>query len=139
MLRHLPLPFILVPSFVSAQYTLQTDYFATSFFDSFNFYSGVDPTNGFVSYTGRDDSLISSSGDNAQMRVSTEQSTPNGRPSIRIESKEAYDTGLIIIDVKHMPGGICGTWPAFWTYGPNWPNGGEIGEQQQPYGGAVKC
>ncbi|KAI9720052.1 MAG: hypothetical protein M1812_003179 [Candelaria pacifica] len=25
-----------------------------------------------------------------------------------------------------MPGGICGTWPAFWTLGPDWPNGGEI-------------
>ena len=25
-----------------------------------------------------------------------------------------------------MPGGICGTWPAFWTVGPNWPNNGEI-------------
>ena len=20
----------------------------------------------------------------------------------------------------------CGTWPAFWLVGPNWPNGGEI-------------
>lgn len=25
-----------------------------------------------------------------------------------------------------MPGGICGTWPAFWTVGPNWPDAGEI-------------
>lgn len=25
-----------------------------------------------------------------------------------------------------MPGGICGTWPAFWTVGPNWPSNGEI-------------
>lgn len=25
-----------------------------------------------------------------------------------------------------MPGGICGTWPAFWSYGPNWPYSGEI-------------
>src|SRR5690348_578727 len=24
-----------------------------------------------------------------------------------------------------MPEG-CGTWPAFWMVGPNWPNGGEI-------------
>jgi hypothetical protein len=25
-----------------------------------------------------------------------------------------------------MPGGICGTWPAFWMFGPNWPSSGEI-------------
>ena len=25
-----------------------------------------------------------------------------------------------------MPGGICGTWPAFWMFGPNWPASGEI-------------
>ncbi|KAI9875363.1 MAG: hypothetical protein M1830_008581 [Pleopsidium flavum] len=25
-----------------------------------------------------------------------------------------------------MPGGVCGTWPAFWTVGPDWPNNGEI-------------
>jgi hypothetical protein len=25
-----------------------------------------------------------------------------------------------------MPGSVCGTWPAFWTVGPNWPNSGEI-------------
>jgi hypothetical protein len=24
-----------------------------------------------------------------------------------------------------MPVG-CGTWPAFWMFGPDWPNGGEI-------------
>lgn len=25
-----------------------------------------------------------------------------------------------------MPGGACGTWPAFWMLGPNWPVNGEI-------------
>jgi hypothetical protein len=29
------------------------------------------------------------------------------------------------MDSVHMPTG-CGTWPAFWTNGPNWPAGGEI-------------
>ncbi|KAL9112797.1 MAG: hypothetical protein Q9187_007722, partial [Circinaria calcarea] len=49
-----------------------------------------------------------------------------GRKSIRIESKVTYNSGLIIIDLAHMPGGICGTWPAFWSAGYNWPNQGEI-------------
>lgn len=119
--------FLLIAKLIHAQYILQTDYFQTGFFDSFDFFDGPDPTNGFVQYQGRDDSLISSSRSSAHMRVSTEQSTPGGRPSIRITSKESYKTGLIILDLAHMPGGICGTWPAFWTVGPNWPNGGEIG------------
>ena len=25
-----------------------------------------------------------------------------------------------------MPGSACGIWPAFWMFGPNWPNNGEI-------------
>lgn len=53
---------------------------------------------------------------------------PNGRMSVRLTSNKSYQSGLIILDVAHMPGGICGSWPAFWTVGPDWPNQGEIGE-----------
>lgn len=49
-----------------------------------------------------------------------------GRPSIRLESKEAYNHGLFIADFLHMPPSQCGLWPAFWSYGANWPSGGEI-------------
>jgi hypothetical protein len=49
-----------------------------------------------------------------------------GRPSVRIESQKSWTHGLFIADITHMPGGICGTWPALWTLGPNWPNNGEI-------------
>jgi hypothetical protein len=35
-----------------------------------------------------------------------------GRASVRIESKKTFTHGLIISDIAHMPGGICGTWPA---------------------------
>ena len=69
----------------------------------------------------------------------------SGRPSVRLESKEAYTHGLFIADFAHMPPGQCGVWPAcrstvfvripetkeltaraVWMYGPNWPNSGEI-------------
>lgn len=50
-----------------------------------------------------------------------------GRGSVRIESKKTYNKGLFIVDIKHMPGGICGTWPAFWSLGGGtWPQNGEI-------------
>lgn len=49
-----------------------------------------------------------------------------GRPSIRLESKESYDHGLFIADFLHMPPSQCGLWPAFWMYGSDWPYGGEL-------------
>jgi hypothetical protein len=47
----------------------------------------------------------------AQFGVDVTNKTPGGRPSIRIEGKKKYDSGLIVLDVEHMPFG-CGTWPA---------------------------
>ena len=32
----------------------------------------------------------------------------------------------MILDLAHMPGSVCGTWPAFWMLGSNWPSNGEI-------------
>jgi len=55
----------------------------------------------------------------------TKVASGRGRDSVRIESKKTFNSGLIIIDLVHMPVG-CGTWPAFWTCGPSWPNYGEI-------------
>ena len=48
-----------------------------------------------------------------------------GRPSVRVISKNDYTHGLFLLDLEHAPIG-CGTWPAYWTIGPNWPNNGEI-------------
>ena len=46
--------------------------------------------------------------------------------SLRLEGKTRFNSGLLILDVDHIPFG-CGVWPAFWTADePNWPNGGEI-------------
>lgn len=57
---------------------------------------------------------------------STNAATGSGRNSVRITSTKSYNHGLVILDLEHMPGGICGVWPAFWMVGPNWPNSGEI-------------
>ena len=64
------------------------------------------------------------------MRVddwSTVDASARGRDSLRITSQNAYNEGIFVLDLAHMPTG-CATWPAFWTLsqaGP-WPAGGEI-------------
>ncbi|CCO37457.1 putative glycosidase C21B10.07 [Rhizoctonia solani AG-1 IB] len=87
-------------------------------------------TTGAVDYQNLDGSSaaglheINSDG-NAIMRVETTQQVSGNRKSVRLHSHTTYNGGLVILDAVHMPYG-CGTWPAFWSNGPNWPNGGEI-------------
>lgn len=70
--------------------------------------------------------MIVASSTSVSFGVDYKNVAPYGRQSIRLTSKKSYNSGLIILDLAHMPGGICGTWPAFWTLGPDWPNHGEI-------------
>ena len=99
-------------------------------FDQFTFWNTTDPTNGFVLYQTEESAnnmdLISSSAQDVRLGVDHTGNAPSGRPSVRITSKASYEAGLFIIDLEHMPGGICGTWPAFWLVGPNWPDNGEV-------------
>lgn len=98
-----------------AGYVLEDDYM-TDFYGNFDFFTGADPTDGFVNYvdeaTARQGNLINGSvPTKAVFGVDTVNKTPKGRPSVRIESKKSYDSGLIVLDLEHMPFG-CGTWPA---------------------------
>ena len=101
-----------------------------NFFDQFTFWNTTDPTNGFVLYQTEESAnnmdLISSSAQDVRLGVDHTGDALGGRPSVRITSKASYEAGLFIIDLEHMPGGICGTWPAFWLVGPNWPDNGEV-------------
>lgn len=78
-------------------------------------HQGPDPTHGFVNYVDRGAAqaagMISSSG-GTYMGVDHTNVAPGGRQSVRIESNTKYTHGLIILDLAHMPGSICGTWPA---------------------------
>ncbi|QGI80331.1 unnamed protein product [Fusarium fujikuroi] len=111
------------PDYSPLSYTLKDTYGGESFFDQFNYFTGYDPTEGFVHYVpeaqAKDLNLTYVSPSTAVLKVDTSvgpNSKPNastGRFSVRIESKKTYENGLFIFDVKHTPYG-CGTWPALW-------------------------
>ncbi|KAF1992129.1 glycoside hydrolase family 16 protein [Aulographum hederae CBS 113979] len=117
-----------------AQYALQDDYSPATFLSMFKYFTGTDPTSGHVQYVNQ--SIATSRGytfansSSVYIGPDTVGVYPRGvrnggRPSVRLESLKNYNHGLFILDLAHMPVG-CGTWPAFWTLGPNWPNNGEI-------------
>jgi beta-glucanase (GH16 family) len=119
----------------AAKYTQIESYDASNFFDKFDFFSGGDPTHGFVKYvdknTANQAGLAGLSQGGVYLGVDNKTKTTTGRNSVRVTSKRAYTKGLFIADIAHMPVGTgpgesCGLWPAFWMFGPNWPASGEI-------------
>ena len=119
----------------SAAYVLVDDYSGEALLSNFSFFTGPDPTQGFVEYLGESESRAAglvnvTTGDDGQaiayIGVDSTNLAPNGRASVRISSNKAYNDGLFVADFKHVPGTTCGTWPAFWMVGPDWPHGGEI-------------
>ncbi|UKZ62921.1 uncharacterized protein TrAtP1_004152 [Trichoderma atroviride] len=112
-------------------YSLSVTYDVSNFFSSFDFFTDHDPTNGFVEYvdanTANSLNLTSTLTGSVIMGVdSTETNPANGRKSVRVTSQQSFNHGLFIADIAHMPGSVCGAWPAFWMVGPNWPSSGEI-------------
>ncbi|KAJ7594710.1 concanavalin A-like lectin/glucanase domain-containing protein [Mycena floridula] len=115
-------------------YDLVRDYSGTTFFDGWDFYGSWDNlTLGDVWWLDADQAFdqrlayINDAG-HAIMKVDNASNVPfnEKRNSIRITSKDAYAVGsLWIIDALHLPFG-CSVWPAFWTFGPDWPVNGEI-------------
>ncbi|KAF2750649.1 glycoside hydrolase family 16 protein [Sporormia fimetaria CBS 119925] len=118
---------------VSQQYQLVQTYNAENFFEDFNFFTGADPTGGFVDYVSHETAsqlgLIRNYRSSVYIGVDTTNTYPPngpGRQSVRLESKETFTEGLFVLDLTHIPVG-CGTWPAFWTGGlGDSPTDGEI-------------
>ncbi|KAG6918970.1 hypothetical protein DXG01_010209 [Tephrocybe rancida] len=113
-------------------WTLEKKFEGDNFLDgSWNFFDKDDPTHGKVNYQNanaakskglavvKDGQLVLSVDDTTQLRPGDK------RDSVRISSKDTYNGGLFIADFAAMPVG-CSVWPAWWTVGPNWPEGGEI-------------
>jgi hypothetical protein len=121
----------LLPSFT---YNLVVSYVGFDFLGNFSWETADDPTHGRVNYvnkaTALQDNLTFVSDYKFIMRADDTKKvakSARGRDSIRIQSLDAYDDALFVLDVSHMPEG-CATWPAWWTKsakGP-WPYGGEI-------------
>ena len=59
--------------------------------------------------------MISTTDTTAYMGVDYWNPAPNGRASVRVSTQTAYNYGVFILDLEHMPDNVCGTWPAFWT------------------------
>ncbi|KAF1843842.1 glycoside hydrolase family 16 protein [Cucurbitaria berberidis CBS 394.84] len=121
------------------QYVLTDDLSYKNFFGSFDFFSGPDPTKGFVLYqnltSAISQKLIGYLQDTQSvfLGVDSTNKDPNGRASVRLESKQAWNQGLLVADIRHMPSPVCGSWPAFWLLGFDkdtgksaWPLAGEV-------------
>ncbi|KAF4615089.1 hypothetical protein D9613_003286 [Agrocybe pediades] len=111
------------------------EYSGKTFFDTWDFFEGDDPTHGTVHFVNRsfaeDNGLISFNEQDGTVVMKADDFTtlPMGvnRSSVRISSQQLYTTGLFILDLRRAPWG-CAIWPAFWTLGvgPTWPQNGEI-------------
>ncbi|KAJ5720138.1 hypothetical protein N7493_007016 [Penicillium malachiteum] len=118
----------------AAEYELVETWQGEEFFDYFHFYDGPDPTNGWVNYM--DGDSASKAGlvkitDEGTVYLGVDHTTTlspsdKGRNSVRVGTNKYYEHSLVIADIAHMPGNACGSWPAFWTVGKEWPGDGEI-------------
>lgn len=109
---------------------MQYNYTGENFFPAFDFFTQPDPTHGFITYVDQaqceSEGIARVSNDGkVYMSVDNRTVSTGPRDSVRITSKAAFDSGLFILDVEHIPTG-CATWPAFWLVGPSWPSNGEI-------------
>lgn len=131
--RLLPLLVLSVSTFVNAAtYGLSENFVGSSFYSNFAFQAISDPTNGRVNYvdqsTAQSKNLSFASGNTFIMRADDTtvlSASGPGRNSVRIQSNQQWSTHVLVMDIQHMPQG-CGTWPAAWEVGNNWPNGGEV-------------
>ncbi|KAH7100358.1 family 16 hypothetical endo-1,3(4)-beta-glucanase from glycoside hydrolase [Auriculariales sp. MPI-PUGE-AT-0066] len=131
----LTLSFVLaavLPLALTTTWNLQDEYIGSGFYSGFSFQAISDPTHGRVQYVSKSAAqsagLVSTSSDSFIMRVdntTTLSASAAGRKSIRLQSNKSYTHHALIADIRHLPSG-CGTWPALWTVGSDWPNNGEV-------------
>ena len=114
-----------------ATYQLAELYSPDNFASKFDFITYDDPSHGYVNYVNQStaESLGLFKQQNGKIYIGVDHTniaSGRGRNSVRISSKNVYTHGLFVLNLDHMPDPQCGTWPAFWSFGPNWPDSGEI-------------
>jgi len=119
-------------SALAATYSLADSHVGSDFLNSFTIEAIADPTNGRVNYvnaaTAAAQNLTFTSSNTFIMRAdhtTVLSASGPGRNSVRMQSNKQYTTSVMVFNIEHMPQG-CGTWPAVWTVGADWPNEGEI-------------
>ncbi|KAF2868936.1 glycoside hydrolase family 16 protein [Massariosphaeria phaeospora] len=104
-------------------YKLSKKYDASNFLSSFDFQNSPDIwTDGFANYISQADPQHAQLAQVVDGKIylgvdSTTVLDANhspGRKSIRAESKDEFSSGLLVADFAHIPGNVCGIWPAFW-------------------------
>ncbi|KXN87772.1 putative glycosidase C21B10.07 [Leucoagaricus sp. SymC.cos] len=117
---------------LGATYSQTASHSGSGFLSAFSYEAIADPTHGRVNYvnaqTARAQNLTFVSGDHFVLRADFKtklSSSGPGRNSVRLISNQQYATSVMVFNIRHMPQG-CGTWPAVWTVGADWPNNGEI-------------
>lgn len=113
---------------LAVNYNLQDTYQGNNFFNQFNFDTVHYGQFGKLQTYNESLSLGMINWTDSTVYIGTDYTNKvnsSGRPSIQLSSKNTYNYGLFILDASHMPQG-CGTWPAWWLLGPDWPNNGEI-------------
>lgn len=102
----------------AAKWYLADTYDSTNFFDKFNFFTDISPNNGYVNFLGRSEAISKGLAkvDNGEVIIKVDNTnlvtSGRGRNSVRLESKDQYNKGLIIGRFSHLPENKCSTWPA---------------------------
>ena len=99
-----------------------------SFLSCWTFFTQPDPTHGDVEYVSEEEAkeLGLYEVEDGVVHLGSLVGQNGPVKSIRLQSVNRFTSGnIFVIDIQHMPTGM-GTWPAWWAYGPDWPNNGEI-------------
>eukprot|EP00931_Biecheleriopsis_adriatica_P048497 TRINITY_DN28016_c0_g1_i1.p1 TRINITY_DN28016_c0_g1~~TRINITY_DN28016_c0_g1_i1.p1 ORF type:complete len:456 (+),score=85.87 TRINITY_DN28016_c0_g1_i1:70-1368(+) len=115
-------------------YELVERYVGPNFFEKWAFFTGPDPTHGFVDFQSYDEAwaegIVKFSDNGIYIGVdSTSKAGKDGRKSTKLLSSSVYNGGLFVLRASHVPS-ACGIWPAWWMFGEDsqhsWPRWGEF-------------